>query len=204
MNVISPNTSDFFVDVPVALMESNILLYYIYRYEKLFNKKWIWIEEILKSIPILKVYKLDLKKILKLWIYIQVLNGQKFINNSNQIVPYQRLSNFDFLNYQFRIQKFGNLQTLSKNRLESEDIQQQESDEEDMESSRFFADNQADKYGKVLENNFQRKNFIYKVKLEKEKISEEYKSYGTDVLETNDIYKNFCENVTKAKQTLSF
>jgi hypothetical protein len=66
---------------------------------RLFENKWIWIEEILRSIPILKPFKLDLKKIIKVSLFLQILQGNRFVNNSNQVIPFKRMSNTDFLNF---------------------------------------------------------------------------------------------------------
>lgn len=42
-------------------------------------------------------YKINLPIILKLWVYLQLLSGTQFIDNSKQSLPSKRLTNFDYM-----------------------------------------------------------------------------------------------------------
>ena len=84
-------------EVPEYYLESNQLLYYIYIGQMHFGKKWVWLEECLNSMPITRGYMLDPKMILIQFIYLQILFGERFLNNCKQALPYERITNFEFV-----------------------------------------------------------------------------------------------------------
>ena len=96
MKVFSLNAAENFLEDPLILFESPLLLFTLYQLECKFGKKWVWIEQLLNSNPLFRCYRLNMRIIFKLSTYLHILAGERVIFNYKQSLPHERITNLSF------------------------------------------------------------------------------------------------------------
>lgn len=118
-----------------------------------------------------------------------MLQGDRFVNNSNQVVPFKRMSNLDFYRYQYRAQKF------QQSSQQNSDLQTPSF--KSLLSSKFSASSG------LADPDYLKRNLLYKESLLSiSELSEEYETVEHDIASADKKFKTFCQNVKEAKENL--